>query len=105
MGQVIVGFAAETEDLADNAMAKLKAKNADIIVANDVSAPLTGFGHETNAVTIYTVDGSAVEISLRSKREVARRGARRGGRDTQPGSEFSTSHRFRRSTYRQQELM
>ena len=103
VGQVIVGFAAETEDLADNAMAKLKAKNADIIVANDVSAPLTGFGHETNAVTIYTVDGSAVEISLRSKREVARRvldavaEIRSPGPSSQPATDSDDLHTDNRS--------
>jgi phosphopantothenoylcysteine decarboxylase / phosphopantothenate---cysteine ligase len=70
-GQVLIGFAAETQDLADNAQAKLERKNADFIVANDVSAPGVGFGHETNAVTIYGADGSALEVALRGKDGVA----------------------------------
>src|SRR5690606_34980065 len=52
-GQVLVGFAAETDDLAANAQRKLAEKAVDMIVANDVGAPATGFGHETNAVTIF----------------------------------------------------
>lgn len=71
-GQLIVGFAAETDDLVENAARKLKAKNLDLIVANDVSAPLVGFGHETNAVTLLRPDAEPVEIDLASKRDVAR---------------------------------
>jgi phosphopantothenoylcysteine decarboxylase/phosphopantothenate--cysteine ligase len=70
--QVVVGFAAETIDVAANAAAKLDAKRLDIIVANDVSAPSVGFAHDTNAVTIITADGLSREVTLRSKREVAR---------------------------------
>ncbi|MDA3040595.1 MAG: bifunctional phosphopantothenoylcysteine decarboxylase/phosphopantothenate--cysteine ligase CoaBC [Actinomycetota bacterium] len=70
-GQVLVGFAAETEDLASNAQDKLRRKNADMIVANDVSAPGVGFGHETNAVTIHRADGSSVEVALQSKDAIA----------------------------------
>jgi phosphopantothenoylcysteine decarboxylase / phosphopantothenate---cysteine ligase len=69
--QVLIGFAAETEDLAGNARGKLRRKNADFIVANDVSAPGVGFGHETNAVTIYGADGSEFEVGLRGKDGVA----------------------------------
>ena len=65
-------FAAETIDVAANAVAKLDAKRLDIIVANDVSAPSVGFAHDTNAVTIITADGVSREVTLRSKREVAR---------------------------------
>src|SRR3954447_16548454 len=50
--QVLVGFAAETSEMADNARMKLAAKHIDLIVANDVSAPEVGFEHDTNAVTI-----------------------------------------------------
>jgi len=71
-GQVIVGFAAETDDLLDNAARKLAAKNLDLIVANDVGAPRVGFGHETNAVTLLRPDAEPVEIDLASKRDVAR---------------------------------
>ncbi len=71
-GQVIVGFAAETDDLLENAARKLAAKNLDLIVANDVGAPRVGFGHETNAVTLLRPDAEPVEIDLASKRDVAR---------------------------------
>ena len=71
-GQVLVGFAAETNDLAANAQRKLVKKNADLIVANDVSAPDVGFGHETNAVTIFSAAGPAVEVPLSQKSAVAK---------------------------------
>jgi len=71
-GQVIVGFAAETSDVEANARAKLKRKNADMIVSNDVSAAEVGFAHETNAVTIHLRDGTSREIGLGSKSKVAR---------------------------------
>ncbi len=69
--QILVGFAAETDDLESNATSKLRSKNADYIVANDVSAPGVGFGHDTNAVTVYGADGSRVGIELTAKREIA----------------------------------
>ncbi len=71
-GQVLVGFAAETDDLIENATAKLRAKRLDLIVANDVSAPQVGFAHDTNAVTLLRPDAEPVEIDLASKRDVAR---------------------------------
>lgn len=71
-GQVLVGFAAETDDLLANATAKLRAKQLDLIVANDVSAPQVGFAHDTNAVTLLMPDAEPVEIDLASKRDVAR---------------------------------
>jgi len=71
-GQVLVGFAAETDDLRQNAAAKLRAKGVDLIVANDVTAPGAGFEHETNAVMVLDADGGAVEVPLADKREVAR---------------------------------
>ncbi len=70
--QVIVGFAAETDDLVANATSKLRAKHLDLIVANDVSAPEVGFAHDTNAVTLLQPDAEPVEIDLASKRDVAR---------------------------------
>jgi len=70
-GQVIVGFAAETDDVIDNAVGKLRRKNVDAIVANDVSAPEVGFAHDTNEVTIIRADGTHSTVSLRSKREIA----------------------------------
>jgi phosphopantothenoylcysteine decarboxylase/phosphopantothenate--cysteine ligase len=70
--QFVVGFAAETNDLMANAERKLKSKNLDLIVANDVGAAKVGFGHETNAVTLLQPDAEPVEIDLASKRDVAR---------------------------------
>ena len=70
-GQVLVGFAAETDDLIANAVGKLKRKNLDLIVANDVSAPGVGFQHDTNAVTILGADGSRLEVPLSDKSSIA----------------------------------
>jgi len=71
-GQVLVGFAAETDDLVANATEKLRSKRLDLVVANDVSAPRVGFAHDTNAVTLLRPDAEPVEIDLASKRDVAR---------------------------------
>ena len=70
-GQVLVGFAAETDDVVDNARGKLKRKNLDLIVANDVSAPGVGFGHNTNAVTIISSDGTETFVPLADKHSIA----------------------------------
>jgi phosphopantothenoylcysteine decarboxylase/phosphopantothenate--cysteine ligase len=70
-GQVLVGFAAETTDVRANAAAKLAAKGADLIVANDVSAPGAGFAHDTNEVSIMAADGAVIEVSLTDKSLVA----------------------------------
>jgi len=72
VGQTLVGFAAETSDLIGNAESKLRRKNLDLIVANDVSAPGVGFQHDTNAVTILRAGGEAVSVSLTDKRAIAR---------------------------------
>ena len=71
LGQVLVGFAAETDDVLANAAEKLRRKGLDLIVANDVSAPGVGFEHDTNAVTILDSDGGQTEVPLSGKREVA----------------------------------
>ncbi|MFK8026079.1 MAG: bifunctional phosphopantothenoylcysteine decarboxylase/phosphopantothenate--cysteine ligase CoaBC [Ilumatobacter sp.] len=71
-GQVLVGFAAETDDLMANARSKMERKHLDLIVANDVSAPEVGFAHDTNAVTLLQPDAEPVEIDLAAKRDVAR---------------------------------
>jgi phosphopantothenoylcysteine decarboxylase / phosphopantothenate---cysteine ligase len=72
MGKLIrVGFAAETTDVAANATAKLTAKRLDLLVANDVSKPGSGFGTSTNEVAIYHPDGRIEPLSLLPKREVA----------------------------------
>ncbi len=70
-GQVLVGFAAETEDLVANATAKLQRKRLDLVVANDVGAPGAGFEHDTNAVTLVAADGTVRTLGLRSKQAVA----------------------------------
>ena len=69
--QVLVGFAAETDNLLDNARSKLVRKNLDLIVANDVSAPDAGFAHDTNKVTLLVGDGREIDVPLGSKRVVA----------------------------------
>jgi len=71
-GQVLVGFAAETNDLRDSAAAKLRRKGVDLIVANDVSQPGVGFEGDTNAVVIFGADGSEQRVGLTDKRLVAR---------------------------------
>jgi len=72
-GQILVGFAAETEDLLDHARGKLAAKNLDWIVANDVTAEGAGFDGDTNIVTLLGRDGSETALPLLTKREVAER--------------------------------
>lgn len=68
---IVVGFAAETQDLIKNAQVKLREKYLDIIVANDISAPDSGFDVETNRVILLTADGKTDELPLMSKAEVA----------------------------------
>ncbi len=68
---VKVGFAAETEDLVNNARKKLKQKDLDLIVANDITDKDSGFGTDTNKVTIIDKSGKIEELPLMSKREVA----------------------------------
>ncbi len=70
-GQTLVGFAAETDALRQNAQAKLRAKGADLIVANDVSTPGAGFEHDTNEVVILSATG-ATEVPKADKRDIAR---------------------------------
>jgi phosphopantothenoylcysteine decarboxylase/phosphopantothenate--cysteine ligase len=69
--RVMIGFAAETEHLLENARAKLRAKNLDLIVANDVSAPNAGFGTLTNQVVLLDAKGGMEELPLMSKAAVA----------------------------------
>jgi phosphopantothenoylcysteine decarboxylase/phosphopantothenate--cysteine ligase len=70
-GQVLVGFAAETDDLRTNAAGKLRRKNLDLIVGNDVSAPGVGFEHDTNAVILLLPDGTVQDVPLTDKHHVA----------------------------------
>ena len=69
-GQTLVGFAAETTDVLEHAGAKLAAKKADLLVANDVSADRVGFEHDTNEVVILSAGGST-PVALADKRAIA----------------------------------
>jgi len=69
-GQRIMGFAAETEDLAASARAKLERKRLDWVVANDVSRKDVGFGSDRNEVTVFTSTGS-LELPAMSKVKLA----------------------------------
>ncbi|MCX7780350.1 MAG: bifunctional phosphopantothenoylcysteine decarboxylase/phosphopantothenate--cysteine ligase CoaBC [Negativicutes bacterium] len=69
--QILVGFAAETEELVANAAQKLAAKNLDMIVANDVTLPGAGFNADTNIVKILASDGKVDELPQMSKEQVA----------------------------------
>jgi phosphopantothenoylcysteine decarboxylase/phosphopantothenate--cysteine ligase len=69
--KVVIGFAAETQDLLANAAAKLAAKQLDIIVANDVTEPGSGFGADTNRVTLLYRDGRQEALPLLPKEEAA----------------------------------
>ncbi len=71
--QKLVGFAAETSNVVENAIEKLKKKNLDWIVANDVSRHDRGFGSDHNAVTMISANGDVCEVALSDKKTVARR--------------------------------
>ena len=70
---VKVGFAAETHDLLANAKAKLRQKRLDLIAANDVTRPGSGFAVDTNQITIIDRSGAAEELPLLSKYDAAQR--------------------------------
>ncbi len=72
-GQIIVGFAAETDKVVENGSAKLRAKGLDFVVANDVSQEGAGFNVDTNIVTILFPDGRKLALAKMSKLEVAGR--------------------------------
>jgi phosphopantothenoylcysteine decarboxylase/phosphopantothenate--cysteine ligase len=69
--RVVVGFAAESRDLLENAIHKLKSKGLDFIAANDISANDAGFAVETNRVTLLFADGRKESLPLMSKTEAA----------------------------------
>ena len=71
--RILVGFAAETSGLAENARAKLARKGADMIVANDVTQEGAGFDTDTNIVTLFVRDGSESPVPKLSKFDVANR--------------------------------
>jgi phosphopantothenoylcysteine decarboxylase/phosphopantothenate--cysteine ligase len=70
-GQILVGFSMETENLLENSRKKLEKKNADLIVANDLSKEGAGFGTDTNIVTLINSSGQIKELPLMSKYDVA----------------------------------
>lgn len=70
-GQILVGFALETDNESINAQAKLKSKNLDMIVLNSLRDKGAGFGTDTNKVTIYMADGRELRFDTKSKDDVA----------------------------------
>ena len=68
---ILVGFAAETHNVENNAIEKLKRKKLDFIAANDVTAEGAGFGTDTNIITLYGADGSREHSGMVTKREAA----------------------------------
>lgn len=70
-GQILVGFALETDNERDNALGKMERKNLDMIVLNSLRDPGAGFGTDTNKVSIFTADGRETELPLKGKSEVA----------------------------------
>lgn len=71
-GQILVGFAAETENTEQNALSKLKKKNLDVIALNDVSRESEGFGADDNNIKLYFKDGSITDLGSDSKKRLAK---------------------------------
>jgi phosphopantothenoylcysteine decarboxylase/phosphopantothenate--cysteine ligase len=69
--QVLVGFALETNNEKENALQKLRSKNADMIVLNSLQDAGAGFGHDTNKITIFDKTGNVYPFDIKSKKEVA----------------------------------
>ena len=70
--QILVGFAAESNDLIENAIGKIEKKNLDYIVANDIMDSNAGFAKDTNKVTIIKKDKTLIPLDVMSKRQVAK---------------------------------
>jgi phosphopantothenoylcysteine decarboxylase/phosphopantothenate--cysteine ligase len=70
-GQVLVGFAAETDDLVEHATEKLRTKRLDLIVGNDISQPDAGFEVDTNRAVILDADGGSEALPLLAKSDLA----------------------------------
>ncbi|MGL4772284.1 MAG: phosphopantothenoylcysteine decarboxylase, partial [Clostridium sp.] len=70
--QTLIGFAAESNDIEENALRKLEKKNLDYIVANDITSKDTGFGSDDNRVIIYSKDNKKISLEKMSKIEVAK---------------------------------
>jgi len=71
LGLKIIGFAAESQDLKENATRKMQEKGMDMIVANDITQPQAGFGVDTNQILLIFADGSTEQLPLMTKNEVA----------------------------------
>jgi len=69
--RVLIGFAAETNDIEGNAVGKMRRKNLDAIVANDVSRADIGFGSDSNEVRVYFSDGTALDLAMAAKDAIA----------------------------------
>ncbi len=70
-GQVLIGFALETDNEQANALDKLKRKNLDMIALNSLRTPGAGFGTDTNVITLISADGTETPLPLMSKTEAA----------------------------------
>ncbi len=70
-GQLLVGFALETNNEKENALKKMENKNADIIILNSLRNAGAGFGYDTNKITIFHKDGRIIETGLESKQKIA----------------------------------
>ncbi len=71
--RIVIGFAAETDHVAEHARGKLQSKHADVIVANDVTAEGAGFDHDTNIITLYLRDGGETAFPRMPKIDAAHR--------------------------------
>lgn len=71
-GQLLIGFALETNNETENALQKLQSKNADMIILNSLQDAGAGFGHDTNKITIFDKTGKTYPFDLKSKKEVAK---------------------------------
>ena len=69
--KILVGFAAETENIVDNALKKMKEKRLDLIVANDVTKKGIGFDSEYNQVSIVDQEGKVLQTEKMSKRQIS----------------------------------
>ena len=72
-GQLVVGFAAETNDVVDYARSKMEKKGLDMVVANDITKEGAGFDTDTNIATIITKTGQEIDLPKMQKRELAER--------------------------------
>ena len=70
-GQLLVGFALETNNEREYALNKMRSKNADMIVLNSLRDDKAGFGHDTNKVTVFDKEGNEHELNLASKKTIA----------------------------------